>query len=156
MHVLLIVLKSLLPRQAGGLRAPQTIIRRPLPSPDRHNNSVCTGCSWGSLLYPSGEHFSSDRLHICKFPSGSLACIVDNAFIIFSHRFLMMFRFFFVLWNYFFTISFLVLPCWSNDLGSFVENLLHLAIDPQPVCPNRAPAWTLISEMVHLGQNPWR
>ena len=32
-----------------------------------------------------------------------------------------------------------------------MENLLHLAIEHHPVCPNRVPARTLTSEMVPFG-----
>ena len=49
----------LLPRQAVGLGAPQTIIRRPLTSPDRHNNSVHVGCSRGRLGASSWQTVSS-------------------------------------------------------------------------------------------------
>ena len=34
----------------------------------------------------------------------------------------------------FFKDCFLVLPCCSNDLENFAENVLHLAIDQLPVC----------------------
>ena len=74
------------PRQAA-------LVRRPFPS--RHNNPVHTGFSCGSVKPPSGEHFSSYRLHVCNFHTGILACVVDNVFInFFFHRSLRTFRFF--------------------------------------------------------------
>ena len=78
--------RKLLPREALSLGDPQTIIRHPLPSPDRHKNSVHTGCSCGSVPPPHGVHFSSYRLQVCKFHTGILECVVGNIFINFSHR----------------------------------------------------------------------
>ena len=146
--------ERLLPLQAVGLRAPQTIIRRPLPSPDRHNKSAHAVCSCGhSLGNTPGqlsiiESFPSSRFQL----SHSLACVVDNVFIIFSHRSPRMFRFFHFS-KQLFTFSFSVLPWWSNHF--LVENM-HLVIDQRPACPNLTPPWTLTSEMVPLGRNPWR
>ena len=77
----------LLPRQAVGLGAPQRIIRRPHPSPDRHNKSVHAVCSCGHSLRntPLANFQSSSlcRLHVFIFHKAIFACIVDNVFIIF-------------------------------------------------------------------------
>ena len=72
-------------------------------------------------------------------PSAVCALEAFNVFINFSHRSMRTFRCFHFS-KLFFTISFLLLPWWSNDLEleNFVENLLHLAMDQHPVCPNTA------------------
>ena len=91
-----------------------------------------------SVQPPCGEHLSSYRLHVRKFHTGILACVVlDDIFICFSHRSPKTFRFIFHFQNYFLKNS-LLLPWWSSDLENVVENQLHLAIDQHPVCPNRA------------------
>ena len=59
--------KRLLPRLAVGLGAPQTIIRRPLPSlpsPDQHNNSVHAGRSCGHLVTSSPSSSSVANLSL--------------------------------------------------------------------------------------------
>ena len=125
----------------------------PLPSPDRHNNPVHTGCSCESVPLPSGEHFSSYRLHVCNFPTGILACIVDRYSSIFSQisedvQVFLIFR------HYFLAISFLPFPWRSNGFESFVENVLHLAINQHPVCPNTARRELWPRKWYHLGRNP--
>ena len=95
--------RRLVPHQAVGLGAPQTIIRRSLPSPDRHNNSVNTDVSCGRVPTTCGEHFSSYRLYVRKLHTGILACIVHNILIFFSHRSLRTFRFIFHFSKFFFS-----------------------------------------------------
>ena len=121
-----------------------------LPSPDRHSNSIHTGCSCGSVPPPSGERFSSYQLHVFKFHKGILACVVDNLSPISED-----FQVFFIFRSYFLTNSFLVLPWLSNDLENFVKNMLHLAIDQHPVCPNRARRELWPRKWFRLGRNPW-
>ena len=70
----------LLPRLAVDQGAPQPIIRRSLPSPDRLNNSVHTVCSCGKVPPQSGEHFSSYRLHVCKIYTGIVAWVILISF----------------------------------------------------------------------------
>ena len=53
---------------------------------DRHNYSVHTRYSCGSVPPAPGDHFSSYRLHVCKFHTGILACEFDSIFSKFSHR----------------------------------------------------------------------
>ena len=69
--------RHLLSHQAVGLGAPQTIIRRPLPSPDRHDNLVHAGYSCGCLGASSWPTFFY-RLHVCNFHTGILQCAVEN------------------------------------------------------------------------------
>ena len=78
----------ILPHQATGLEAPQTIIRRPLPSAGAmtwYTQGVLVGAS-NCPLAPGSEHFSSYRLHVCNFHTGILACVVDNVFVNFFHK----------------------------------------------------------------------
>ena len=100
--------------------------------------------------------------------TGNLA--VNSVFITFrSMRETKKFHFFSFFKTLFYTKLPFPLPWWSKDL--LVKNLqvtggqlrnppvqirrdlwLHdLAIDQHPLCPNLAPAWTLISEMVPFG-----
>ena len=105
----------LLPRQAVGLGAPQTIVRRPLPSP--HLTGTITrytqGFLFGSVPPPCGEHFWSYRLYVRKFHTGILACVADNIFIYFSHRSRRTFRFIFhfsklFFWKFFFSFTMVI------------------------------------------------
>ena len=80
--------KLLLPRLAVGLGAPQTIIRRPLPSPDRHNKLVNAVCSCRQSLWNipvmSVQLSSLCLCHNFNFHTAIFDCIVDYMFITFS------------------------------------------------------------------------
>ena len=73
------------PHQAVGLGAPQTIIRRLLSSPDRHDNLVHAGYSCGRLGASSWPTFFY-RLHVCNFQTGILQCTVKNVLTKSTHR----------------------------------------------------------------------
>ena len=84
---------------------------------------------WRTFLY---------RLYVCNFHTGTSSHVLS---ITSSSIFLIDPRGrsgFFHFSKLFLTIFFFVLQWWSNhlELENFVENLLHLAIDQHPVCPN--------------------
>ena len=71
--------KLLLPRKAVGLGASQTIIRLPLPSPDRHNKSVYTQCAPVGTRFgtPPGELSIIESLlrsRLKELSSGAFVC----------------------------------------------------------------------------------
>ena len=128
-------------RQAVRLGAPRTIIRRPLPSPHLTGTRTrYTGCSCESVPPPSGEHFSSYRLHVCKCYIGTLAWVVDNLFISFYHRSPRTFRFYF--FSFLETIFLQIFFSFTmvNKRPGELRGTSAAFGDQHPGCPNRTPA----------------
>ena len=129
-------------------------------------NSVHTGCSCGSVPPPSGKHFSIYQLHICKFHTGILACLVDNIFINFSHRSLRTFGVFF---SFFETICLTILSqfyhgdqttwktswrfrcIWQSIIIQYVQIEPGVNSDPE-----NGSFWVEIRDANHVDRCCWR
>ena len=107
--------------------------RRSLDVPSPHLTGTITRYTQGVLVG------TSYRLHVFKFHTGILAGVVENVFNNFIHkspdpmmsRFIQLSKLLFYDFFFIFTME-------INRQENFVENLLHLAIDRHPICPNRA------------------
>ena len=144
-------------RRPAGLQATSDLVWRPSPDAiSRYTQSSCGHWEPPSPLpsAPGELCLPTSRLQLShRHPRMRSRQRIIN----FSHRSprtIWCFSFF----DTIFCNFFLVLPWWSNDLEleNFVENLLHLAIDQDLVCPNTARRELWPRKWFLLGRNPWR